>query len=201
MPHQSGSAQSAATECLIGDPVHLMEEPIDRFDIVGGERIFDDRPHLLKSFSWSHCRPRHQAASASRGTMEPARWKVLCELHLTLLPGRRDWRRNDRNRRRCRSLLSAARAATIRRTRRFFVTANFHDRADWSFPAGTDSSRRQGHALLCVELCPGTDVLHRAPSTQELACRAGGEGVRQTDFHGRPRASNRTSDMYRFVRS
>ena len=90
-PHQSGAAQSASTECLIGDPMHLMEKPIDCFNIVSGERIFDDRPNLLKSFSWSHGSPRHQAASASRGTMEAARWEVFWHLHLTLLSGRRDW--------------------------------------------------------------------------------------------------------------
>ena len=90
-PHQSGTAQSASTECLIGDPMHLMEKPIDCFNIVSGERIFDDRPNLLKSFSWSHGSPRHQAASASRGTMEAARWEVFWHLHLTLLSARRDW--------------------------------------------------------------------------------------------------------------
>jgi hypothetical protein len=77
MPRQSGTAQSASTECLVGDPMHLMEESIDCFNIVSGERIFDDRPNLLKSFSWSHRRSRHQAASASGGTMEPARREVL----------------------------------------------------------------------------------------------------------------------------
>ena len=89
-PHQSGAAQSASTECLIGDPMHLMEKPIDCFNIVSGERIFDDRPNLLKSFSWSHGSPRHQAASASRGTMEAAKREVFWHLHLTLLSGW-DW--------------------------------------------------------------------------------------------------------------